>query len=178
MKVLGLVGSPRKGGNTDLVMDAILYGAGASRHAVEKIYLYDANLLPCVDCRNCQKGAFNCIFKDDMQQIYPKLEEADVLVFGTPLYWYAPSAKMKLLMDRLRPYVSSKKLQGKKAVLVIPSEEGAKACAAVVSMFTASFDYLGIDIVGKILPKAYEKAEIKQQPKVLDEAFALGKALA
>jgi multimeric flavodoxin WrbA len=112
-----------------------------------------------------------------MKQLYPKLEEADVIVFGTPLYWYGPTAKMKLMVDRLRPYIASKKLKGKKAVLVVPSEEGAKACGALVDMFEQSFKYLELVLTGKILAKASEKGEVKNQPKVLDEAFCLGKAL-
>lgn len=114
MKVLGLVGSPCKGGNTDLIVSAILEGAD-QKHSAEKVYLYDANIAPCVDCRVCKKGNLQCILKDDMQKIYGKLEEADVVVFGTPLYWYGPSAKMKLLIDRLRPFIESKKLKGKRA---------------------------------------------------------------
>jgi multimeric flavodoxin WrbA len=177
MKVLGLVGSPRKAGNTDLLVSAILYGAGASNHEIEKLFLYDADISPCLDCRGCKKGTFQCVLKDGMKQLYPKLEEADVIVFGTPLYWYGPTAKMKLMVDRLRPYIASKKLKGKKAILVVPSEEGADACNLVVGMFELSFKYLEIDLVGKILAKASEKGEVREQPKVLDEAFKLGKAL-
>ena len=177
MKVLGLVGSPRKSGNTDLLVSAILYGAGASNHEIEKLFLYDVDISPCVDCRGCKKGAFQCVLKDGMKLLYSKLEEADVIVFGTPLYWYGPTGKMKLMVDRLRPYIASKKLKGKKAVLVVPSEEGADACNLVVGMFELSFKYLEMDLVGKILAKASEKGEVREQPKVLDEAFKLGKAL-
>jgi multimeric flavodoxin WrbA len=112
-----------------------------------------------------------------MQTLYPKLEEADVIVFGTPLYWYGPSAKMKLLLDRLRPFISSKGLSGKRVVLVVPSEEGARACDFTVGMFSLSFEYLGVNLVGKLLPKASGRAEVKGQPQTLKEAFTLGKAL-
>ena len=177
MKVLGLVGSPRKGSNTDLLVSAILEGAGANKHLTEKIYLYDFEIVPCVDCKACKKGNFKCAFGDGMQTIYPKLEEADAIVFGTPLYWYGPSAKMKLLIDRLRPFIASKKLKGRKAFLVIPSEEGAEACNLAVGMFALSFEYLGVELAGKLTPKASERAEVKGQPQTLKEAFELGKAL-
>ena len=108
MKALGLVGSPRKGGNTDILVSAVLYGAGASNYEIEKVFLYDADILPCVDCRKCKKGVFQCVLKDDMKLLYPKLEKAEVIIFGTPLYWYGPSAKMKLTVDRLRPFIASK----------------------------------------------------------------------
>lgn len=178
MKVLGLVGSPRRNSNTDLLVSSILCGAGAVGCDVDKVYVYDVDISPCVDCRGCKTDNCQCLIGDGMKQLYLKLEEADFIVFGTPLYWYGPSAKMKLLVDRLRPYVASGKLKGKKAVLVAPSEEGAEACRFLVGMFELSFDYLGLKLVGKILPSASERAEIKRQPKVLNEAFELGKALA
>jgi multimeric flavodoxin WrbA len=177
MRVLGLVGSPRKGGNTDLLVSRILNGADASKHLTEKVYLYPLNISPCVDCRSCQKGKFQCAIDDDMQRLYQKLEGADVIVFGTPLYWYGPTGKMKLLMDRLRPYVASGKLKGKRAVVVVPSEEGADACDYVIGMFELSFEYLGIKLIDKMLVKAYEKAEVSEQPGMLNSAFELGKTL-
>jgi multimeric flavodoxin WrbA len=83
-----------------------------------------------------------------MNVLYPKLEEANVIVFGTPLYWYGPSAKMKLLLDRLRPYIASKKLKGKRAVLIVPSEEGADACNHNVGIFNMSIKYLEMELEG------------------------------
>lgn len=177
MRVLGLVGSPRKGGNTDLLVSRILAGAGASKHLTEKVYLYALDISPCVDCRSCQKGKFQCAIDDGMQRLYPKLEGADVIVFGTPLYWYGPTGKMKLVMDRLRPYVASQKLKGKKAIVIVPSEEGTDACGYLVGMFELSFEYLGIALADKMLVKAYEKAEVKEQPETLNSAFELGKTL-
>lgn len=177
MRVLGLVGSPRKGGNTDLLVRKILDGAGASGHLTEKVHLYNLDIAPCVDCRSCQKGKFQCVIADDMQRLYPKLEGADVIVFGTPLYWYGPTGKMKLVIDRLRPFVSSKKLKGKKAVVVVPSEEGADACSHVMRMFELSFGYLGMALAGKMLVEVYEKAEVNAQPETLSRAFEMGKTL-
>ena len=177
MNVLGFVASPRRGANTDLIVSAILYGAGSTNHKVEKVYLYDVDIGPCVDCRACKQGKCKCALGDGMQMLYPKLEEADVIVFGTPLYWYGPTAKMKLLIDRLRPFIASKKLSCKKAVLVIPSEEGAKACTFAVGMFESSFKYLGVELIEKILPATIDRTAIKQQPETLNKAFELGKNL-
>ena len=84
---------------------------------------------------------------------------------------------MKLFIDRLRPFIASKGLKGKKAVLVVPSEEGAEACNFIVGTFNLSFKYLEMDLIGKLLPKASEKAEVKGQPRTLCEAFELGKKL-
>jgi multimeric flavodoxin WrbA len=177
MKVLGLIGSPRRNSNTDLLVTEILNGAADAGCQTEKVYLYPQNIGACTDCRGCKKGKFVCKLQDDMANLYPKLEAADVVVFGTPLYWYGSSAKMKLLQDRLRPYIASKKLRGKRAVLVIPSEEGADACQNAVGMFRQSFVYLEMQLVNVVLPKAAEKAEVKAQPQLLREARQIGKNL-
>ncbi len=175
MKVLGLVGSPRKGSNTDLLVSAILEGAARNKHKTEKVFLYSVEIDPCVDCRACKKGKHQCALKDGMATLYQKLEAADVIVFGTPLYWYGPSAKMKLLLDRLRPYIASKRLKGKKAVLVVPSEEGADACSHTVGMFNMSLKYLEMDLMSVLLPKASERAEVEGQPETLHEARMIGR---
>ncbi len=177
MRILALVGSPRKGSNTDLLIDQILKGAGEKGHTFEKIYLYDLELSPCIDCRNCKAGEFVCILKDGMQRVYPKMEGADLIIFGTPIYWYGPTGPMKLLIDRMRPFIANKKLEGKKAVVVTPSEEGEDACDPLIRMFQMSFKYLGVEFVGEILAKAYERAEIKNQPEALARALELGKSL-
>jgi multimeric flavodoxin WrbA len=100
---LALVGSPRKNGNTDILVDKLLEGTSSESCSVEKLYLYDMDIQPCVDCGNCMKESFECSIEDDMKMLNGKLEVADVLVFGTPLYWYGPSAQMKLFMDRMLP---------------------------------------------------------------------------
>ncbi|MCG7849562.1 MAG: flavodoxin family protein [ANME-2 cluster archaeon] len=177
MKILALMGSPRKEGNTDILVDTVLSGAKANGHQGDKLYLYDLNLLPCIDCRNCKNGDKICTRDDDMRDIYPTIEGADVILFGTPLYWYGPSGPMKLLMDRLLPYSETGMLKGKRAVLVIPSAEGADACGPVVAMFRLSLDYLGVDIAEVLLPTAYEKGEVKKNRMEMEKAFRIGASL-
>lgn len=174
MRILALIGSPRKGGNTDLLVDRILSGCEDMGHTGEKLYLYDYDLLPCIDCRKCKEEDYLCILEDGMQLIYPKIDESDIVIFGTPLYWYGPSAKMKLLIDRLRPYVENKKLEGKKGVVVTPSAEGPRACEPLVKMFQMSFDYLGMEYKGDLLATAYEKGEIANDPEELKRAYEFG----
>jgi multimeric flavodoxin WrbA len=105
------------------------------------------------------------------------MDLAELIIFGTPNYWYGPTAKTKLLMDRMRPYVGNKKLKGKKAVVVTPAAEGAGACGPIVEMFKMSFDYIGVDFKGKILAEAYERAEIKKDAEALKRAYELGASL-
>ena len=177
MKILALIGSPRKGSNTDTIMNQILKGSKANGHTTEKLYLYDYEISPCVDCRSCKKGDFVCPIKDGMKQIYPKMEKADLIIFGTPNYWYGSTAKMKLLIDRMRPFVANGRLKGKKWALVTPAAEGPGACGPLVQMLRLSFDYLVMKFVGKILVKAYEKGEIKENRKELERAYKFGTLL-
>lgn len=177
MNVLALIGSPRKGSNTDILVDRILRGCRARRHTSEKLYLYDFEISPCIDCRRCKTKDYECAIKDGMTEIYPKMEQADVLLFGTPVYWYGPTGKMKLLIDRMRPFIASKKLRGKKGVLVVPCEEGPNACGALLEMFRKSFDYLGMEFVGKVLATAYERAEVAKNQEDLRKAYELGISL-
>ena len=177
MKILGIICSPRKGGNTDILVDHILKGSKAKGHTNEKLYLYNYKIRPCIDCRNCKKGDHVCTIKDGMQQIYPRIMEAGLIIFGTPIYYYGPTGQMKLLFDRMRPYGASGKLKGKKGVIVAPSAEGAKCCGPLIKMFRMSFDYLGIEFAGKVLGTAYEKGEIEHDKKELKKAYDLGVSL-
>lgn len=178
MKILAIIGSPRKKGNTDILVDETLKGSHIQGHTYDKIYLYDYEISPCIDCRRCKKENQSCILNDGMRKIYPKMEGADVILFGTPNYWYGPSAKMKLLIDRMRPFIANKRLKGKGAVIITPAAEGADACGPLIEMFRMSFDYLEIEFIDKILAKAYEKGEIDQNQKELKRAYDLGASLA
>ncbi len=179
MKILALIGSPRTGGNTDILVREILKGAESKGCSVESLRLYDYEILPCLDCRHCKRreGGYTCVLKDGMKEIYPKLENSDCIIFGTPIYWYGPTAKMKLLIDRLRPFIASRKLKGKKGAVVVPSEEGPGCCKPLMEMFLMSFDYLGMEMAGSILARAYERGEILESPEELKRAYELGESL-
>jgi multimeric flavodoxin WrbA len=174
LNILALIGSPRKGSNTDILVERFLEGCRTRGHICEKLYLYDYDISPCIDCRKCKKDDFICTIDDGMQELYPKMDHADLIAFGTPIYWYGPSAKMKLLVDRIRPYVANGKLRGKKAVVITPAGDGASACGPMVEMFRMSFEYLHMELMGQILATAYEREEIKENEKELKKAYDLG----
>ncbi|MDP2900019.1 MAG: flavodoxin family protein [Candidatus Bathyarchaeota archaeon] len=173
MKILALIGSPRVGGNTDLLVDAALAEAAKQGHTGEKLHLYDYEIKPCVDCRACKKGELVCVQKDDMPKIYKAIDAADALILGTPIYWYGPTAKMKLLIDRLRPYVANRRLEGKKAYLIAPSEEGPSACGPLVDSLKMSYKYLGLVYAGEALVTANEKGEVAKKPGEMEKARRL-----
>ena len=100
-----------------------------------------------------------------------------MIVFCTTVYWYGPSAKMKLHIDLLRPYVEANRLRRKRAILVSPSAEGPVAFDPLLEMFRRMFLYLKMEFAGKVLVKAYYKCEIAENRKELKKAFALRASL-
>ena len=149
-------GSPRKRGNTQVFLDALCDQFEDLNYKVEQTRLYDIDLSPCIDCRACKTGDKDCIVQDGMQKLYTRLEKADMIIFGTPIYWFGPSAVMKGLMDRLRPYYKNEKLKGKKAILVTPAGNGALDWDLTIEMFKRTFVSLGIEFVGAVTSESYD----------------------
>ena len=175
MKILLLNASPRRKGNTEILLLEIVKGAGNIN--TETIRLYPKRIEPCTDCRKCKKEPFLCPARDDMQELYNKIDNSDIIIFGTPIYYYGPTAKMKLLLDRLRPYISNKKLAGKKGAIALPSEEGPGACHTTIEMFRMSFGYMGMEFLGTVFGTAYEKGEILNKKDELMKAREFGKQI-
>lgn len=99
-KVLILSGSPRKGGNSDLLCDEFLRGAREAGHSVEKIRVAERKVAPCSACYYCRKSGGVCARKDDMAEILQKMIDADVLVLASPVYFYSIDAQLKAVIDR------------------------------------------------------------------------------
>ncbi len=101
-KVIILSASPRKGGNSDLLCDQFMRGAQEAGHEVEKIYLHKERLGYCMACDACSETK-KCVQKDGGNEILEKMVSADVIVFATPVYFYAMNGQLKTLIDRTLP---------------------------------------------------------------------------
>ncbi len=181
MKILGIIGSPRKNGNTHILVNKLLEGAHAEGAITEALFLADLNINECDACLTCWKGK-KCSKRDDMNEIYPKIIESDVIVFGTPVYWYATSALMKAFIDRFVYFNCPEnrvKIRGKKAVVVIPYEEESIDTVVPVQMiFEKSFRYLEMNQVGSIIvPGVSGKGDVLHKKERLQEAYELGRRL-
>ena len=99
-KVLILSGSPRKGGNSDLLCDEFLRGAQESGNQVEKVFLRSKKVAPCNACYYCKNSGGKCAIPDDMAEILDKMQAADVIVMASPVYFYSIGAQMKAVIDR------------------------------------------------------------------------------
>lgn len=99
-KVLILSGSPRKGGNSDLLCDEFLRGAQEAGHSVEKIRVAEKKIAPCSACYYCRQSEGDCAHKDDMAEVLQKMIDADVIVLASPVYFYSIDAQLKAVIDR------------------------------------------------------------------------------
>jgi multimeric flavodoxin WrbA len=99
LKVLGILGSPRYGGNTDKLLESALSGAEEKGSQIEKIRLCDLSISPCLECHGCDDTG-ECIQADDMLLLYQKLEEADRLILASPIFFMGVTAQTKALIDR------------------------------------------------------------------------------
>ena len=99
-KVLILSGSPRKGGNSDILCDEFARGAQEAGHEVEKIHVAAKKVAPCSACYYCRDHGGECARKDDMTDILQKMIDADVIVLASPVYFYSIDAQLKAVIDR------------------------------------------------------------------------------
>lgn len=99
-KVLILSGSPRNGGNSDILCDEFMKGAKEAGNEVEKIRVAAKKIAPCSACYYCRDNGGKCVHKDDMAEILDKMLEADVIVMASPVYFYSIDAQLKAVIDR------------------------------------------------------------------------------
>lgn len=99
-KILILSGSPRKGGNSDVLCDQFAKGATEAGNTVEKIRVTEKNIGYCRACYYCKNSGGKCIIKDDMAEILQKMIDADVIVLASPVYFYSIDAQLKAVIDR------------------------------------------------------------------------------
>ena len=181
-KILGIVGSPRRGGNTHLLVSEALDEAQRHGAGVECVLLGDLAIRECDGCHVCWQ-AKPCSKADDMIDLYAKIIDCDVLVFGTPVYWYGPTALMKAFIDRFVYFncpANRAGVAGKSAAVVVPFEEQADETAAgTVAFFDKCLQYLQMNLVGRlIVPGVTERGEVGALPDVMARARDLGRALA
>jgi multimeric flavodoxin WrbA len=181
-RILGIMGSPRRSGNTHIMVSRILDSAKQHGAETELVFLGDLSIRQCDGCHVCWKTG-KCAKNDDMQGLYPKLIEADAIVFGTPVYWYGPTAIMKAFIDRMVYFNSPDtraKIRGHKAVLAVPFEDTETDTAELlVRMMEKSFAYLEMPLVGQVLvPGAGERGDVLNKPDALQACDRLGCSLA
>ena len=180
--ILGIVGSPRRNGNTHILVSRILEGAQSEGAAGDCLFLNDLYIQECNGCHACWEGK-ECSKNDDMNSIYPQIMESDGIVFGTPVYWYGPTALMKAFVDRFVYFnypENRARIRGKVAAIAVPfEEEDPEAAALLVTFFEKSLRYLEMNLAGTILvPGVSRKGEILEKGDKLTEGYELGRRIA
>ena len=182
-KVLVILGSPRKKGNTAILAEQIAKGAHSGRATVETIYLHGKNIAPCKACMSCQKkGSKGCSIRDDMQEIYRKLIETDAWVIASPVYWFTMSAQTKIFMDRCfaLPAYQSDPFRGKRIATAMTYgdvDPFTSGCVNALRTFQDAYGYTESPIVGMGYGSAMNVGWIRSNTRVMREAFDLGKKL-
>jgi len=184
-KVLGVSGSPRRNGNTELLLKELLNGAESSGLEVELIILSELSISPCTSCDSCQKDG-QCVINDDMQLMYGKLLEADYVVFASPVYFKGVSAQMKAFIDRCqalwsRKYILKQKLvspdrPGRKGYFISTSGSvGNNIFSGAIMTIKSIFHVLDIEYKGELLFEGMEKkGDVTNHPNALQVAFEVG----
>ena len=172
MRILGIVCSPRKGGNTEVLVQQVLGFAKDLGADIELYFIADKNITPCDGCESCVVTG-ECKVKDDMREIYPKLIEADGIVFGTPVYYWGMTAQAKAFIDRTFIFRTDRPLKNKIAGLVIVARR-----RGISQTFSALSNYCYIQkmyVAGAVAAYADKRGEVRQNKVAMDEANELGR---
>lgn len=180
-KIVAFVGSPRKKGNVDTIIDTIIKGANENNVEVKKYYLNDMNIKGCQGCLYCRKVP-TCAIKDDLVEVYEDVKSAEYIIIGSPVYICQVSAQTKLLLDRFYPLTTIDKAKhiprwGDKKLIMVYTQ-----AAPLPIFFKNYFKYTAKHLKGMglnhyktiVATKSFEKDSTTKNVKVLKKAYKLG----
>ena len=179
-RVFGVMGSPRKGGNTDILVDEVLRGARDGGAAADKVTLVDLHIEPCDACDSCRKSGV-CVHSDDMDGLLDKMRQSDVWVLGTPVYWWGPTAQFKAYMDRWYQTIGDPDrtlFRDKRVIIVVPFGDTDPAVARnVVGMFEDALAYTHSELFARVVAHStYEAGEARDRPEHMAAAYQAGRS--
>jgi multimeric flavodoxin WrbA len=183
-KIMVVLGSPRRKGNSATLARQVVDGARSAGAKVETFFLQALDIRPCTACDVCRtRLKKQCVIKDDMNLLYPKMKAADAIVLASPIYWFTVSAQTKLFMDRWYALGGDDgyELAGKKFGIVLSYADADPFISGAVNAlrtFQDAFRFIGAKLVGAVYGSAWKAGEIKQNKALMDAAFELGKNLA
>lgn len=175
-KILIMCGSGRRHGNSEKLADAFMKGA-ALHNEVTKITLGNKKIAPCSSCNYCQDHHGECRLKDDMQEIIAALQNNDILVLSSPVYYLGFSAQIKTVIDRT--YAESalgRKIQSA-ILLSVAGKEDKFVSDSIADAYTQLCEYLGFENRGIISARGFENIGDIENAQVLMDAFELGKSI-
>ncbi|WP_406661446.1 flavodoxin family protein [Methanolobus sp. ZRKC3] len=180
MKVVAFVGSPRKNGNTDVLVQQVLDGAVEAGADVEKFYINDMDFKGCQGCGYCRNTEI-CKLDDDMTKAYDAIKNADGVVFGSPIYFFQMTGQMRLFLDRCYALLNNDHTpridSGKKAVIV--GAQGAPDAAAFTGVYEEFSNvlkqFMGMDVKDTIVDVGHHApGEAKENTELMEQAKSAG----
>jgi len=183
MNILLLNGSPRQGGNTDLLLEQVAQGIHQAGFRAEHIHLAQQTIHPCIGCGQCEKNG-QCIFEDDMVALYEKIDRANRIVVGSPIYFYGVTAQTKIFIDRCQALWSRKYLLGaikpererrRGYFISVAATDGGKIFEGAKLTVRYGFDAMEFSYNGELLVKGVDaKGDILKRAYSLKQAQQLG----
>jgi multimeric flavodoxin WrbA len=187
LRVLGIAGSPRRGGNTDILLKEVLNGAASKGAEVKKIILSRLKIAPCQHCDACLETG-RCKIKDDMQMVYEELERADRIVLASPLHFMGVTAQAKAMIDRCQALWVRKyrlkipplgdKRERKGLFISVGGMKITNLFEPALVTVKSLFKVLDVTYAGELVfPGVDEKGAIAKNPEALHNAFLAGQRL-
>jgi len=183
-RVLGLFGSARKGGNSDILLEEFLRGCEDAGAEVERIHLNKLQVSGCLACGGCEKDG-HCVVKDDMSQVYDSLERCNLVVIAAPIYFYSVPAQAKAVIDRSQALWSRKYILKKSGpeggapkkgfFIAVGATRGKKIFEGVCLTVKYFFDAIDVPYTGELLYRGVDaKGDIRKHPEALQECYDAG----
>jgi multimeric flavodoxin WrbA len=186
MKVLGILGSPRREGNTEILLNEALRGASDHGGLCEKVILRDLKITPCLEIYKCAEDGV-CAIQDDMQGLFPKIVQAERLLLASPIFFYSVPALAKAMIDRCQSLWAKKyilklpvsPIADRKGVFIsVAATRGKKLFDGVRLTVQYFFDAIDVAYSDELFVRgADEKGAVRDQPEALQAAYGLGQRL-
>lgn len=183
MNVLIFLGSPRKNGNTEILIQNVIKGVEQAGGNCELVRLYDHEIHPCIGCGGCEKEGI-CVIKDEMQDMYPKIAAADRIIIASPIYFYGVTAQAKAFIDRCqalwsRKYLLNMRLNGPVPkigyFLSVSATKGELVFRGAILTVKYGFDAMDFSYGGEFLVRgADQKGAVKEFEEELIRAQEFG----
>jgi multimeric flavodoxin WrbA len=187
-KILSIYGSPRRKGNTALLLKKAVEGAVEAGAEVEEIVLRDLKMSPCLEIYGCTKNG-RCVIKDDFQGVYDRVLACQGLMLASPIFFYTVSAHTKMLMERfqslwVKKYWIDKAPFGKREFtrkglfISVGATKGKRLFEGTLLTVRYFFEVLDMELWRSLLYRSLDfEGDVLKQPEYLDEAYRAGKEL-
>lgn len=175
-KILVLCGSGRRHGNSEKLADAFIKGA-APNNEITKITLADKKIAPCRSCNYCMEHKGKCAVKDDMQEVFAALQNNDILVFASPVYYLGFSAQLKNVIDRTYAESAIGRKILSAILLSVAGKKDPFVSDCIIKSYQQLCNYIGFKNIGIISAKGFENPNDIENSQILSDAFDLGKSI-